>query len=138
MSNGGCQCGAIRFRLKGKPVETYVCHCRDCQRQSSSAFGISVIVHSRDLELLQGSPKVWSRPADSGDVLDCHFCPDCGCRLWHIGRGDPNRVSVKGGTLDERPDLTAVPHIWTSRKLEGVQIPKGVPTFDKEPPKRAG
>ena len=38
---GGCQCGAIRYEISSPPVELYVCHCRECQKQSSSAFGIS-------------------------------------------------------------------------------------------------
>ena len=37
---GGCQCGAIRYQLLRAPVALYACHCRDCQKQSSSAFGL--------------------------------------------------------------------------------------------------
>ena len=39
---GGCQCGAVRYQLSAEPVALYVCHCRECRRQSASAFGISV------------------------------------------------------------------------------------------------
>ena len=132
--NGQCQCGTIRFSLNGEPIETYICHCRECQRQSSSAFGISVIMQRQDVELLSGSPKLWSRQTDAGGILDCYFCPDCGARLWHIGRNWPDRVSVKGGTLDAPPDLTDARHIWTSRKLSGIVIPEGAETFEGEPP----
>lgn len=130
---GGCQCGAVRYQLLDDPLEIYVCHCRECQRQSASAFGISVIVAAAGLRLTQGEPRFWSRPTDSGNTLDCAFCPDCGTRLWHQRRGDDGGLSVKGGSLDKPPDLHGVPHIWTARALAGGSIPGDSPRFPGEP-----
>lgn len=130
---GGCQCGWVRYEILGRPGTIYVCHCLECRRQSASAFGISVTVRSADLRLVQGAPKRWSRPADSGSRVDCFFCPDCGSRVWH---GDPAReaeVSVKGGSLDRPVDLSQAVHIWTCRKLPGVVIPDGAPRHEREP-----
>ena len=131
--SGGCQCGKLRYEITGAPLETYVCHCRECQKQSASAFGISVIVRSADLKLLQGEPKSWSRPTDSGGRLTCFFCPDCGSRVWHGNRESDETVSVKGGSLDQPPDLSAATHIWVSRKLPGVMIPERAPQYEGEP-----
>ena len=133
---GGCQCGDVRYEIRGERLDLYVCHCLECRGQSASAFGISVIVRSADLHLLSGEPKIWTRPAAIGGTMDCAFCPRCGSRLWH---GDPGRgesVSVKGGSLDTPPDLSAAHHIWVSRKLPGVVIPDGVRCYAKEPPAR--
>lgn len=130
---GGCQCGAVRYELAGAPVALYVCHCRECRKQSASAFGISVIVRSADLHLVQGAPRSWSRPADSGNIVHCHFCPDCGSRLWHGDREREAEISVKGGSLDRPVDLGAAIHIWTIRKLPGVAIPEQARRFDREP-----
>jgi len=130
---GGCQCGAVRYEIADAPLDVYVCHCRECQRQSASAFGISVIVRSADLRLLSGTLKSWTRATDSGGTLTCFFCPDRGTRVWH---GDPDTeptVSVKGGSLDAPPDLSAVAHIWASRKLPDVVIPPDAPQFPREP-----
>jgi len=74
MSNdgmGGCQCGAVRFRLTATPSHVYCCHCSECRRQSASAFGISVIVPVDGVEVLRGTPRDWSRPTASGDTLAC-------------------------------------------------------------------
>jgi len=131
---GGCQCGAVRYEISGAPLELYVCHCRECRKQSASAFGISAIVRSGDFRLTQGRPKSWSRATDSGRRLRCLFCPDCGSRLWHEGEPATATVSVKGGSLDQPPDLAAATHIWISRKLPGVVIPAGRPSFAEEPP----
>ena len=130
---GGCQCGAIRYELTAQPLEIYICHCRECQRQSASAFGISVIVRSACLRLVRGAPGKWSRPSDSGTVVHCFFCPDCGSRVWHGDRDSEATVSIKGGSLDEPVDIADVPHIWTIRKLPGVVIPGHMQTFEKEP-----
>jgi len=130
---GGCQCGKIRYAVTGAPVALYVCHCLECRRQSASAFGISAIFRSADLRLVQGAPRRWSRPADSGGIVACHFCPDCGTRLWH---GDPAleaEISVKGGSLDQPPDLSDAVHIWTTRKLPGIRIPETARSFPGEP-----
>jgi hypothetical protein len=129
---GRCQCGAVTFTVDAEPLEIYVCHCRECQKQSSSAFGISVIVPFAALRVRGGETRQWSRLCDSGRTTDCTFCVACGARLFHRGRGEPT-VSVKGGALDIAPDLSGVVHIWTVRKLPGVVIPPGATQFPGEP-----
>ncbi len=130
---GRCQCGAVQYEIAGEPVELYVCHCRECRKQSASAFGISAIVRRDALRLTRGTVRSWSRPTASGRRLDCKFCADCGSRLWHETAGDEPHVSVKGGSLDEPVDLGKAVHIWTSRKLPGVVIPAGAVQFPEEP-----
>lgn len=130
---GGCQCGAIRYEVAHPPHEIYVCHCRECRKQSASAFGISVMVRSADVRLVQGSPRRWSRGTDSGRTLACFFCGECGSRVWHGEKDRAQEISIKGGSLDEPVDLSNAIHIWTARKLPGVVIPTGVRQFPGEP-----
>ena len=132
MLTGGCQCGAARYAVAAAPVATYVCHCRECRRQSASAFGISVSVPKDAFRLERGAVRTWSRRTDSGRMLDCRFCPACGTRLWHEGAGW-DVLSVKGGTLDEPVDLRGAIHIWTARRLDGVVIPAGAEQWPEEP-----
>lgn len=130
---GGCQCGKVRYEITGDPLELYVCHCRECRKQSASAFGISVIVRSADIRLVQGELGRWSRLADSGNTLDCFFCLECGSRVWHGNSGRDDTVSIKGGSLDVPPNLEDAYHIWTSRKLPGVIIPDHVRQHTMDP-----
>lgn len=130
---GGCQCGKVRYEITGTPLELYVCHCLECRKQSASAFGISVIVRSADVRLMQGALQRWSRPADSGRTVDCFFCPDCGSRVWHGSKDWDETISIKGGSLDEPVDLGAAVHIWTCRKLPGVTIPEHARQHAMEP-----
>jgi hypothetical protein len=129
---GGCQCGAVRYEVTAEPVALYVCHCRECRQQSASAFGISVIVPAEAFNFKQGRLKSWTRPADSGRVVECMFCIECGSRICHSAPGEAT-LSVKGGSLDSPIDLSGAFHIWTSRKLPGVVIPAGVRQFAQEP-----
>jgi len=130
---GGCQCGAVRYAVYGEPLEIYVCHCRECRKQSASAFGISVMVRRADFLLGEGAVSFWSRATDSGRTLTCAFCPACGSRLWHQHDDPAAPISVKGGSLDPPPDLSAAVHIWTVRRLPGVVIPDGAKQFPGEP-----
>ena len=132
--HGGCQCGALRYEVRGEPLDLYVCHCLECRHQSASAFGISVIVRSADFVIVSGAPRVWTRKAPVSGTLDCYFCPTCGSRCWH---GDPAReetLSVKGGSFDDPPDLSRAKHIWTKRRMPGVLIPDHAETYEEEPP----
>jgi hypothetical protein len=129
---GGCQCGAVRYEIIGTPVNLYICHCRECRKQSASAFGISLFVRREDFHLTQGKTERWSRATDSGRTLHCAFCPDCGSRLWHEAAGEPETISVKGGSLDQTLDLGEAIHVWTSRKLPGVIIPEHAAQFPEE------
>ncbi len=131
---GGCQCGAVRYEITATPEALYICHCRECRKQSASAFGVSLFVPRAGFRLLQGKVKTWSRPTESGRVLDCNFCPDCGSRVWHERAGGSQTVSVKGGSLDQPLDLGEAVHIWTSRKLPGLAIPEDAVQFPAEPP----
>lgn len=133
MITGRCQCGAVRYEHSGTPTAIYICHCRECRKQSASAFGVSVEVDKFGLRVTQGAPKFWARDTDSGKRLRCAFCPDCGTRLWHEPESGADWLTLKGGSLDHAPDLSQAIHIWTSRKLPGVIIPPDARQFPEEP-----
>jgi hypothetical protein len=100
---GGCQCGRVRYR--------YACHCRECQKQSASAFGLSVPVPSADLTV-QGDVGCYERQADSGAKTACS--KGRSCRPHCIGSDDPKRFTPKfhfgvETRLDQWLDTSALP-----------------------------
>jgi hypothetical protein len=129
---GGCQCGAVRFEIAARRVPVYACHCRDCQKQTASAFGLSVPVRASAFTV-SGPLERWSRTADSGATTQCFFCRSCGARVYHASTGSPDQVTVKGGTLDETEDLSPVAHLWVSRKQPWVSLADGARLFDTQP-----
>ena len=132
---GGCQCGAVRYRITGTPLTLYLCHCTECQKQSSSAFGMSMWVRRSDLKIVSGDPKIWERPAASGGTVTCAFCPACGSRLYHNASDDPEISSVKAGSLDDTSWLRPVGHIWTRSRQPWVDISDAPSSlvFEREP-----
>jgi hypothetical protein len=68
---GGCQCGEIRYEIHGEPLTFYACHCRECQKQSASAFGLSLTVPREAVKIVQGQPKTWTRESDRWSC--CHL-----------------------------------------------------------------
>src|SRR3989344_2080601 len=110
MRTGSCQCGEIRYKSVGEPLALYICHCQECQKQSASAFGISLDVLRTGFCVTQGTPKYWTRATDSGQKLKCAFCPTCGSRLWHELETESEILSIKGGSLDQPIDVSNAIH----------------------------
>ena len=133
LRTGGCQCGNIRYRLHGEARMLYACHCTDCQKQSSSAFGMSLIIDPSQIEFLQGEDQLghWETRGDSGEPKRCAFCPACGSRIYHAS---DNFFSVKAGSLDETKDLQPIAHIWLRSAQPWIAIdPAQYRCFDQEP-----
>jgi len=133
MRTGSCQCGEIRYESAGEPLALYVCHCRECQKQSASAFGISLRVTRAGFRVTQGMPNYWSRITDSGRTLKCAFCSTCGSRVWHEFEPASDMISIKAGSLDQPIDVSNAIHLWVSRKFPGIIIPDGTKQCSKEP-----
>lgn len=111
-----------------------VCHCTECQRQSGSAFGMSLSVRTTDFEIIQGTLKRFERSSESGRKVGAAFCPECGTRIYH----EPERmmgaaINVRAGTLDDRSGLVPSAHVWVKSKQPWVVIPEGVHQFEAQP-----
>jgi len=130
---GGCQCGAVRYEVTGAPRQLVACHCTDCQRQSGSAFGMTMVVDEADFRLLQGDLKTFRSESDAGRAKLGAFCPDCGTRIYHKPEWRKGTVSVKPGTLDDTRGLKPTVHLWTDSRQPWVTIPDGVKAFEKQP-----
>jgi len=110
---GSCQCGNIRYRINASPHILYTCHCCDCQKQSSSAFGMSLIIDASALEFVAGETqlKFWDTQGGDGSLKRCAFCPNCGTRLYHTD-DKGGEISIKAGSLDDTRWLQPIAHIW--------------------------
>ncbi|MCJ8159449.1 GFA family protein [Sphingomonas sp. LaA6.9] len=131
MNEGGCACGAVRYRLEGDPLIVHCCHCLDCQRQTGSAFVLNALIESDRVTLLSGEPQPVTVPTDSGRPHDICRCPNCQTALW----SDYGRRGwlwfVRAGTLDEPSALSPGVHIYTRSKLPWLTLPDDVAQFEE-------
>lgn len=132
--NGSCACGAVQFTTPApKPSMLFHCHCIDCRKQSSSAFGTSAIFPYFKVD---DDPSItfFVRDCDTGNQQRCYFCKQCGSRIIHEyilpdGR-KPDTVTVKGGLL-EGLDWSGAIHLFCRSAV--YQITEGAQMFDGEP-----
>ena len=97
---GGCACAAVRYRLASPPMFVHCCHCRDCQRQTGSAFVINALIETDRILLLAGDPGPVAVPTDSGRPHLIYRCPHCRTAVWSEYGGLAALRFVCVGTLD--------------------------------------
>lgn len=130
---GGCSCGAIRYTVNAEPLISYCCHCTECQKRTSSAFGISAMVPADSLVIEQGTPKGHDRKGDSGNELTTMFCGECGSSLFSVPAARPQIRVLYAGTLDDPAWVPIQLNIWTGSKLPWVPLDAGVPNEPAQP-----
>lgn len=126
---GRCACGEISFRLTSDPIFVHCCHCRDCQRQTGSAFAINAIIETDRIEILSGTPEPVRVPTDSGAPHDIYRCPSCKTAVWS-DYGAGYAMFVRVGTLDDPSAIAPDVHIYTRSKQPWVALPPDVPAFE--------
>ena len=126
---GGCSCGAVRYRLASEPMFVHCCHCLNCQRQTGSAFVINLLIEADRVELLAGEPEAVDVPRDDGSAQRIYRCPDCRVAVFSE-YGRPAVKFVRGGTLDQPASVAPDVHIYTRSKLPWVTLPESVPAFE--------
>jgi hypothetical protein len=127
---GGCACGAVRYRLESEPMFVHCCHCRDCQRQTGSAFVLNALIETDRATLLAGDPEPVPVPTDSGRPHDVWRCPTCRTAVWSHYGGRAALRFVRVGTLDDPGALPPDVHIYTRSKLPWIILPEGAPAFE--------
>jgi len=126
---GGCSCGAVRYRLTSAPLFVHCCHCLNCQRQTGSAFVINLLIETDRVELLAGEPQPVDVPRDDGSMQQIYRCPTCEVALYSQYTSPEVRF-VRAGTLDDPRGITPDVHIFTKSKVDWVVLPESVPAFE--------
>ena len=102
-AEGGCRCGAVRFRVEGEPVGVRACWCRDCQYTATGGAAINVIFPSAGFTLV-GETADFASVADSGTAMHRRFCPACGTPLLSQAETRPHVVVLRAGAMDRPQD----------------------------------
>ncbi len=130
-AEGGCDCGAVRYRLTREPLFVHCCHCRWCQRESGSAFALNALLETDCVQMLRGEPEWIDTPSESGKGQRIARCPACKIAVWshYAGAGDA-LCFVRVGTLDEPARMPPDVHIYTASRQPWVILPADQPAFE--------
>ena len=130
---GGCYCGAIRYKITGDAQLKGQCHCRECQYGSGGGANYFMVFGGDNFEYIQGKPKEFTR-SDLESPVTRQFCGNCGTQLVSRAPGLPGAAILKAGTLDD-PSQFGDPQmaIYTIDKQPFHHIPEGVPSFERSP-----
>ena len=111
--DGRCLCGRLTFRCDGEPLVTVVCHCKDCQRQTGSAFSIFVVVPRATLHVGGDTLATYvTVGADSGEERQRQFCSKCGSPVVTLLAEQPELAVIKAGTLNDPSWLSPTIEVW--------------------------
>jgi hypothetical protein len=97
---GGCFCGAVRYKTTGKPKRVSACSCEWCRKRTGSALGISVYFDQGDVEFTKGVLKPFGVISDAGRWIESEFCATCGSTVSWTLEFLPGHRGIAGGTFD--------------------------------------
>ena len=130
---GGCLCGKVRYSADAEPVFVGLCHCKDCQKETGTAFNVVVGIPQPALSV-QGTLKTFNARGGSGKEVRRRFCPECGSTITSEPEAFPGVTIIRTGTLDDtnwvKPEMeiycdSAQP--WVSLGGERLRFPKMPP-----------
>jgi len=129
---GGCACGAVRYRMTSKPLIVHCCHCRWCQRETGASFALNAMIEADRVVLTHKEPELVDTPSESGRGQKIMRCPSCRVAVWSHYAGAGEAICfVRVGTLDEPDRLPPDIHIYTGSKQPWVILPPGVPALEE-------
>ena len=125
---GGCSCGAVRYRFASAPMFVHCCHCLNCQKHTGTAFVINLLIETALVELVRGDLMEIDMPLNGGSPNKIFRCSKCLVAVWSE-YSRPQFRFVRAGTLDDPRAVSPDVHIYTRSKLPWVTLPASVPQF---------
>jgi hypothetical protein len=125
---GGCLCGAVRFKARGEPINVRICHCRNCQKAMGSPF-FARALFAQDALTVEGDTACYASSA----AIDRVFCKTCGTRLFSW-RTNGTAAGVALATFDDRNAFAPTEHIWVTEKIDWVKLDDGLPHYPERAP----
>jgi hypothetical protein len=131
---GQCLCGSVSYTVDAEPLAQAICHCSDCQRQTSSPFSAVVVVPLQALSV-EGETlaKFVTIDGDRGQETTRHFCSGCGSPLYSLSPASPDFAFLKAGSLDDGSWIEPTIEVWTSSAQPWAPRFEGSTRFERSP-----
>lgn len=127
---GGCQCGAVRYKVDGAPMHVAICHCADCRKSSGAPMVSWAMFAAEQFALTQGEVTTFN---SSGASMR-NFCAKCGTGLFFTNAENlPGIIDVQSATLDDPDALPAQVQIQTAERIGWMPAMHTLPEFARFP-----
>jgi hypothetical protein len=133
---GGCACGAVRYRLRSEPFDCGWCHCRTCQRVSGAPAMVFASVPVGDLVWIEGAGKV--KRFRSSSFGHRSYCGECGTPFLMEVDHQPETVDFSVTTLDDPGRVSPEFHIFWSERAPWFEPGDSLPRHDRFRPDTRG
>ncbi len=128
---GGCLCGATRYRATGEPYKARYCHCSWCRKATGAPVVAWIMYEAGQLEFIAGSPQKY---ASSPGVLRGH-CPVCGTPLSYEGMWDDKQIQmVTSGSLDDPEHYPPSGHAFCHNQVSWLKMTDDLPRYPQSSP----
>ena len=127
---GGCQCGAVRYRISGEPVVAAICHCTMCRRANAAPAVAWVMYQQAQVTFTQQAPTTYK----SSSEAERGFCSTCGTQISFTASYIPGLIDLTVGSLDHPEAVTPSLHYWDSKRLPWVRFADDWPRHAEFPP----
>lgn len=125
MRQGGCLCGAVRYRVEGEPLSSGACHCRTCRKTASAPSLPFATFPAGAFAFTAGEPVEFR----SSPSVTRRFCGRCGSPLTYCSDETPGSVDVMTCSLDDPDTLAPGFHVWIGHKLVWESVDDGLPAY---------
>ena len=129
---GGCLCGAVRYRCEAQPFWSANCHCREYQKLSGAPFVSAFSVRAESVSIT-GETAAWFRDSAAGHQVQTHHCARCGARVWAQSAGGTGHVNLFAATLDDPSVFVAISNVYLSEAAGRIEPPAARFNFPKMP-----
>ena len=126
-TEGGCLCGAIRYRLTGEPQATSLCHCQTCRHATGGPSVAWVVMRSSEVIFLRGHPLSFQ----SSPGVQRTFCGQCGTTLTYQRTAAPETLDMTIATLDAPNEFPPTREIWIEEKLSWEWLNESLPHYSR-------
>ena len=118
---GSCLCGAVRYHSDAEPVLAAICNCKNCQRQSGSAYSVVVALPKGSIVMDAAVPDTFDDVGETGMAVRRRFCSSCGSPIFSEVDSTPELDYLKAGTLDDTSWLEPQVNIWCDSEQHWLQ-----------------
>ena len=132
-ATGGCQCGALRFRVDKAPLITAVCHCRDCQRMTAAPYSTTAMIPTDGFTITAGDPTRGG--LGTGERKHFH-CPKCMALVFtRVAPREDMFVNVRATLFDDPSWFSPFVETFTNAQFPWATTgaPHSFPEFPEIP-----